>query len=87
MQLSPHRSQVGVKFPKANRLDGVMKGSDPGPTSEVANFMDPKLFKKRPTGVKFSQDEKVDILDKQYMLRESQTKPGPGRYDLPSDFC
>jgi len=47
--------------------------------------MQPTKYKK-PVGVKFAQDQKIDILDKQFNIRETAYKPGPGRYELPTEF-
>lgn len=49
------------------------------------DFMQPVIYKK-PVGVKFAQDNKVDILDKEYNVLEQGQKPGPGRYDLHTEF-
>ena len=54
---------------------------------EAIDFLNPVLWKKKPTGVKFATDNKVNILDQQFSLGESRKKPGPGRYNLPTDFC
>lgn len=49
------------------------------------NFMEPVVFKK-PVGVKFKLDEKVDVIAREFNLRENSYKPGPGRYETYTDF-
>ncbi len=78
---------VGVKFSKEKKLETYLKNSQPGPEGEAIDFLNPVLWKKKPTGVKFATDNKVNILDQQFSLGESRKKPGPGRYNLPTDFC
>ena len=47
--------------------------------------MKPIIYK-NPTGIKFAQDKRVDILDLQYNVKETAQKPGPGRYETHTDF-
>lgn len=58
---------------------------EPCPMKGNGDFMQPVIYKK-PVGVKFAQDNKVDILDKEYNVLEQGQKPGPGRYDLHTEF-
>lgn len=58
---------------------------DPGPTTRMPEFMKPLTFRS-PAGCKFSVDNKVNVLDKEYNLKEGLTKPGPGTYEVPGDF-
>lgn len=54
---SAHRSIEGCKFGKSAKicLERALRGTEPGPTSPVPDFISPRI-QKAPVGVKFSKD-------------------------------
>lgn len=75
-----------MKFSKEAKISlNRIEKTEPCYMKGYGNFMQPVVYKK-PVGVKFAMDDKVDILDKQYNIREQAEKPGPGRYELHTEF-
>jgi hypothetical protein len=76
---STHRSTGGQKISQAARLTKIMFNTDPGTTTPVPNFL-ASCNRPGATGGEMTKDERFDIFDREFNLREARLKPDPGQY-------